>query len=366
LLSVGFLLAAFSLNVAGLDCLAGYETKKVCHLVSDTTRYIEPDDVVLVGVISLLTAATWVLPERHWPGFSERLARVRSGLRGSLSEEELSTIRVIVGGKPSRWISDDFWPSSLGHKYLSWMQILACHPPRRWTPKPRLIGKEHLERALAKGRGAILLNAGFAYRDLMTKAAMAAAGHAGHQLSMDTHGFSRTRFGKRWLNPIYTSVEKRFLQERMLFSGDNTKEIRDTIRARLNQNKPVMIAVTPLGRRVETRPFLQGYIHIATGGMNLACENGASVLPVFTLREADGGISTIIGAALDQPEDGDPAKRIGAMLDDYVPRLESHVRAHPSQFLFPLTSRSGRPLISPCVAEADDEEAPIGSAAVRV
>ncbi len=278
-------------------------------------------------------------------------------MRDPLSEEELATIRVIVGDKPSAWIGEEFWPTSLAHKYLSWMQILACHLPRRWTPKPRLIGKEHLEQALAKGRGAILLNAGFAYRDLMAKAAMARACHAGYQLSMDTHGFSRTRFGKRWLNPIYTSVEKRFLSERMVFSENNTKEIVGKIRDRLRQNKPVIVAVTPLGRHVAKKRFLHGHIHIATGGINLACENDAPVLPVFTLREADGDISTVVGAALDQPAISDRAERIGSMLDDYVPRLEGYVSRYPSQFLFPLTGRSGKPLISPASDKTVEEKA---------
>ena len=325
-------------------------------MASETTPYIDREDVILSGVISVLLAASWVLPERRWPAFSQRLARFRTGLRGSLSDEELSTIRVIVGDKPTAWISDEFWPTSLAHKYLSWMQILACHPPRRWKPKSRLVGKEHIDRALAKGRGALLLNAGFAYRDLMAKAAMAAAGHPGHQLSMDTHGFSRTRFGKRWLNPIYTSVEQRFLNERMVFSENNTGEIVERIRERLRQNKPVIAAVTPLGQRVAKRPFLHGSIHIATGGMNLACENGAPVLPIFTLREADGRISTLVGAALDEPEVGDRAQRIEAMLDDYVPRLERYVSRYPSQFLFPLTGRSGKPLISPAAGKAAVEK----------
>jgi lauroyl/myristoyl acyltransferase len=316
-------------------------------LVSKATPYIDREDVVLGGVISVLTAAAWTLPERRWPAFAKRLAHIRIGMRSPLTDEELSTIRVIVGDKPSAWISDEFWPASLAHKYLSWMQILACHPPRRWTPKPRLIGKAHIDEALAKGRGAVLLNAGFAYRDLMAKAAMAAARHAGYQLSMDTHGFSRTRFGKRWLNPIYTSIEQRFLSERMVFSENNTSEIVAKIRDRLRQNKPVIAAVTPLGRRVERRPFLHGSIHIATGGISIACENETPVLPIFTLQEANGDIGTIVGAPLEQPATSDRAKRIGAMLEDYVPRLERYVRRYPSQFLFPLTGRSGKPLISP-------------------
>jgi predicted LPLAT superfamily acyltransferase len=98
---------------------------------------------------------------------------------------------------------------------------------------------------------------------------------------------------------------------------------------------------------VATRPFLGGEIRIATGGLNFACENDAPVLPVFSVRQADGEVTTFVGSALHQPAGVGRSERIDALLDDYVPRLESHVRRHPDQFSFPLTERSGHLLISP-------------------
>lgn len=297
-------------------------------------------------MIATLAFGSWILPERRWHGFAERLARLRIALRGCMSDEELATVRVVVGDQTADWINKQFWPKALTHKYLSWMQILACHGPRRWQPTSRLIGKEHVDLALGQGRGVVLLTATFAYKDLMAKAAFAQAGYAINHLSKDSHGFSETRFGKRWLNPIYTSIEMRHLEERMVFSGSNTKDVAAKVRERLRQNRPVMITVTPLGRQVATRRFINGHIHVATGGLNFACENKTPVLPVFTLRRADGGMTTIVGPALDQPENADRAERIDAILDDYVPKLESQVRAEPEQFSFPLNRQSGKPLIT--------------------
>ena len=267
---------------------------------------IDLRDGAIGALASLLALASWTLPERRWFAFADRLARFRIAQRGPLSADERAMIQIVVGDKSADWIEKTYWRQSLGHKYLSWMQVLACHGPRRWQPNAPLIGKEHVDQALDAGRGVVLFTATFAYKDLMAKAAFHQAGYAINHLSRDTHGFSETRFGKRWLNPIYTSVEERFLRERMVFSGSNTKEVSTKLRERLRQNAPVMITVTQLGRHAASRPFMHGRIHIATGGLNFACENDTPVLPVFTLRQADGNTTTLVGRALEQPTGRQP------------------------------------------------------------
>ena len=314
---------------------------------ADGTPFANWNDGLVTGMAFALAMASWVLPETRWPSFAMRMARLRTGIRGKLSDDERAMIRVIVGERPDDWIQDHFWPEALFEKYLSWMYILASHRPGARSFSSHLIGQEHVDKALEQGRGVLLFTATFAHKDLMAKMAFAQAGYEVSHLSKDTHGFSETRFGKRWLNPIYTSIEERYLRERMVFSGSNTREVSAKVRERLTENAPVMITVTPLGRHVAVLPFLHGRIHIATGGLNFACENETPVLPVFTLRQADGGMTTVVGAALHQPKDAGREDMINALLADYVPRLETCVRSFPTQFCFPLTQRSGEALISP-------------------
>jgi len=315
-------------------------------LEHDKTSFISRRDVVVGGLVSVLAVASWTLPETRWLAFAQRIARFRIKQRGPLTPGERAMITIVVGDRTDDWVDEIYWPKALGHKYLSWMQILAGHAPRRWQPDVRLIGGEHVDRAREGGRGVVLLTATFAYKDLMAKAAFAQAGYGISHLSKDTHGFSETRFGKCWLNPIYTSVEERYLRERMVFSGQNTKDVSIKLRERLQQNAPVMITVTPLGRRVACRPFLGGQIHIATGGLNFAAECGTPVLPVFTLRQHDGAITTFVGAPLDQPRAAGRNQKIDTMLADYVPRLEKTVLSEPDQFSFPLSDQFGQPLLS--------------------
>lgn len=315
----------------------------------DSVPWLQGRDVFAVGLVLAFWLATLFLPERHWPTCANWLARRRLAGSAKLSGDELETVKVVVGKGEDKaaWIEESFRKDWLGHKYLSWIQLLACYRPWRWRPRPKLVGRRHLDDALEHGRGVVLLTANFAYKDLMTKAALADAGYWASHLVRDSHGFAESRIGKALLNPIYAGIERRFLRERLVFSGSATKDVNRLIRTRLRENRPILVTVTPLGRRVSVLPFLHGRIKIATGALNFACEAGAQVLPIFAIRKPDGSIETIIEPPLDRPANAARGQAIEAMLDDYVPRLETYVAQYPDQFAFPTSDRHGRALIEP-------------------
>jgi len=319
--------------------------------------WLQGRDVFVTALLVTFWLLSLCLPERRWPGLARWFAQRRLANSARLSSDELETVKVVVGhgeGK-SAWIEETFRRDWLAHKYLSWMQLLACYRPWRWRPQPKLIGRQHVDEALARGRGVILLTANFVYKDLMTKAALAGAGYGASHLSRDSHGFAESRLGKALLNPIYTGIERRFLRERLVFSGRDTKKVNELLRARLRENRPIMVTVTPLGRHVTTLPFLHGRIKIATGGLNFACEAGAQVLPVFTIRTPDGDIETIIEHPLVMETGVSNSEAIKAMLDDYVPRLETYVAQNPDQFAFPTSDRHGHALIEPRTPPVPDQ-----------
>lgn len=304
-------------------------------------------DLGVAALVSFLGLASWILPEKRWPGLARKIAVRRLGRSPRLDRNDLATIQVVVGEKTPSWIEQTFRPAWLAHKYHSWMQLLACYWPRRWQPRPLLIGRRHLDAALAKGNGVLLFTANFAYQDLMAKSAFAKAGYQLAYLARDTHGFVESTLSRRLLNPIYTSIERRFLKEHLVFSGNQTEEVNAAIKAKLRDNQPVMVLVTPLGRRVAVLPFLHGQIRIATGALNFACETDAAVLPVFTVRKPDGSIVNIVEPPLDRSAHSARGEMIEAMLQDYVPRLETYVSLYPDQFAFPSSSQHGEALIEP-------------------
>ncbi len=315
--------------------------------VRDVTPWLQGRDVFAFALVLFLGLTALFLPKRRWASCARWLAKRRLAGSARLSDEELETVKVVVGKgeDKSAWIEDSFRKEWLAHKYQSWIQLLACY--WRWRPQPKLVGRQHLDEALERGRGVILLTANFAYKDLMSKAALADAGYWASHLVRDSHGFAESRIGKALLNPLYAGIERRFLRERLVFSGSATQEVNKLIKTRLRENHPILVTVTPLGRRVGTLPFLHGRIKIATGALNFACEAGAEVLPIFAIQKPDGSVETIIEHPLNRPADAEREQAIEAMLEDYVPRLETYVAQYPEQFAFPTSDRHGRALIEP-------------------
>ena len=73
---------------------------------------------------------------------------------------------------------------------------------------------------------------------------------------------------------------------------------------------------------------------------------------MFTIRKPDGGIVTIIEHGLTKPAGAADSEAIKAMLDDYVPRLETYAAQYPEQFAIPTSDRHGEALIEPRTAPA--------------
>ena len=315
--------------------------------------WLKRRDVLVTGLIVALGLVGLCLSHKLWPAWAGRLAERRLNRSAGLSDEERATIGVVLGKSKGDKAERNFRRDVLRHKYLSWIQLLACYRPWGWRPRPKLIGQRHLDEALAKGGGVVLFTANFIYKDLMSKAALANEGYKACHLTRDSHGFSESWLGKRLLNPIHSRIEARFLGERLVFSGNQTRDVNALIKERLRQNQPILVTVTPLGRRVSVLPFLHGRIRIATGALNFAAEAGATVLPVFTIRRPNGDIDVIIEHPLKGQKEEARQAVIQAMLEDYVPRLETYVAQYPDQFAFPISSRYGDVLIEPTERTAE-------------
>jgi lauroyl/myristoyl acyltransferase len=215
------------------------------------------------------------------------------------------------------------------------MQILALHRPgRRWEPKIRWKGLEHLDAALSRKSGAILWDSDFVYHSLLTKMAFHQAGYDITQLARRGHGFSGSPFGIRFLNPYTIKIEDRFLADRVMINDDNTL---DRLRERLEANKVIVIMVWNKARRIVELPFFtNGNILIASGPVHLAHISDAPLIPVFTIRAEDGVYDISVGPALDVPRASEvpPNSKIDydRIIKSYVDMLEPHVLSHPDQW----------------------------------
>ena len=195
----------------------------------------------------------------------------------------------------------------------------------RWRPRLQLRGRKHLDEARARGAGAILWVAGFESSDLAVKMAFADAGYGVAHVSRPTHGFSTSRFGVRFLNPLKKRVEERYLRGRIVIEGESAVGALREAQRRLALNQIVSITVGNAAAVTFPAPLLGGTHAVATWPAGLALRTGAALLPVFSHREPSGARTVSIGEPLNAPD-------VEATLRRFAAALEAAVLAHPDQW----------------------------------
>jgi len=259
---------------------------------------------------------SWFVPAGLWLPITRALGRltVRFGDTRHAVTPEVAAERIATG-------------------HASRLYGLRLYRPGSHTPGIELRGADHLQRSLESGNGAILWVARFAFAPLLFKIALREAGWAVSHLSRPTHGFDASPFAVRWLNPVWTRIEERYVHERIVMApGTETAALR-TLRRRLADNRVVSITVGDEAVQTVGVPFLGETLRIATGPMNLATASGAALLPVFAARDADGRFFVDIQAPLDTHVPGDRGQRYDSIARQYTERLEPYVRRFPGQWI---------------------------------
>jgi lauroyl/myristoyl acyltransferase len=210
------------------------------------------------------------------------------------------------------------------------LQILGLNRPwRSWRPDIRLNGEAHLQKALESGHGTILWVLETAFSTLIVKMALHNLGYQACQLSRPGHGFSTSSFGIRFLNPIWTRVENRFIAERILIVGENAAEALTALRARLAENRIVIITVAPLAYKFAEVPFFHAQLQLPAGPVRLALTTGAALLPVFAFTTDNGGFEVSIEEPL---YPGDRTASVENIAAAFAKRLEPFILEHPDQW----------------------------------
>ncbi len=181
----------------------------------------------------------------------------------------------------------------------------------------RVEGLEHLDRALAAGRGVILLSAHFTMLELGARLLRL------HRAFRPMYRPSR--------NPVSDWVMLRS-RERHVEQAIDRRDVRATLRA-LRQNQPVWYAPDQdYGREHSVFvPFFGVPAATITATARLAGISGAAVVPFFQHRLPSGqGYLVTLEPALEGFPSGDAvadAARVNRIIED-------RVRAHPEQYLW--------------------------------
>jgi lauroyl/myristoyl acyltransferase len=213
------------------------------------------------------------------------------------------------------------------------MQDLRAWRPGGWRPKVLLEGEDHLQRALACKNGVVLWVAPFVFNSGPTKIALHQRGHRVAHLSSPRHGFSRTRLATAFLNRIRCIPEDRYLSQRIVFDQSApATAMRRMIRALEAGEIVSIVATSTEGSDLIKGPILGGWLLVGVGAPRLAAFTGATLLPVFTVRDREIGYRVIVDAPIKIASERPSDERSAAAVTEYLERSEPWVRKFPEQW----------------------------------
>ena len=291
---------------------------------------IRTSDLALAVALAALCPPAWLVPERRWPALAEkivaagwpkrrRLKRL-SHIRSAFGELEEGALQRIERESSASWI-------------LRQLQLLRAYRPGGWHPRIALEGRERIEQALEQGAGVILWSGAFRFSDLVTKIGLHRAGYRLTHLSMPDHGWSSTRLGVRWLNPIWVRIETRYLHERVVIDPSDPKDATERIRRALVDNGIVSItAIRGAARRPHSIRILNARYRVGMGAPMLAHDTGAVLLPVFTLRQPDGSFRIEVEEPIAIRPELPRLPVAMAAVEELGRRIERHLRSAPGQW----------------------------------
>jgi lauroyl/myristoyl acyltransferase len=256
-----------------------------------TTRYpdvhglISPRDAAEAAIYAIMAAAAAVRPPEAWPGLCHRTAqfgrarRIRNRV-GAFGD----SMRAVLGDVSDHEIEVTFdrWWENLHRRRMMLVREYVGHGPVRFT----YTGRDHLDAALALGRGAILWVAEFIPQTLAGKRGLFESGIRAHQVSALFHGFRNSRFGNVFLNQPLVRAENRYLAGRLVFESDEAGMLVRRMMRVLKSGECVIITNNLYaGRSFVQMPFgVRGFTNMATTPIVLALMSKVPLLYMSTVE----------------------------------------------------------------------------------
>ena len=287
-------------------------------------------DARFLAELPWLWFVAWFLPEGRWDRLCQGLERFKTRL-GWFDPHAVAAIMARgLGGSPSPDLAIR-WAAGRTECHLEVLRTLR--PGFRAAPDYEIAGIEHLTDSIAEGRGCVLWVAHFCFNSLAVKAAITGAGCRLWHVSRREHGFSKTRFGMRVLNPMRVAAERRYLAGRILI--DRTNPGGALVAARRALESGGVVSFTA-GAWEGVRPIdvdlVGARLPLSTGAAGLALMTGAPLLPVFATRADRGKVRIEIGEPIAVPSDGTRDEKLRLMAQEFANRTEPYIKQCPSEW----------------------------------
>lgn len=209
---------------------------------------------------------------------------------------------------------------SFARVVLDTMAILH-HSNARIVGSIRLDGEEHLQSALAKGKGILALSAHLGSFTLIGPRLAA----AGYPFSVVVKHPADERFAR--LTDDYRSR----IGIHTIPAKPRSQAVRGMLKA-LRENRIVLVIADEFKSGDVMVDFFGMQVPAPRGPATLALRTGAVTLPMFATREGDDSLLLSVGAAIAAVESEDLEASVVATTAVYTRYLEAAIRRYPAQW----------------------------------
>ena len=291
-----------------------------------------PEQLYLLSVVTVVEAANRLGSPRVVNAVARGVAglayRVSGAKRRAIERNLTRVFGALPPAERERIVRGAF--------YTFWDETMAFVPWRASTMRVETQGLEHLEAALAAGKGVVLWESGFFGRRNLAKQVLQRHGFRVHQVHDRLHraGFAGDPSaprpeGSRAL-AYFEAREREFTTDVIQLAHPETLGGIRKILAALGRNAIVCItADVAHGHRLLRFPLLGEPKAFPTGMVSVARTAGATLLPLFCVRERDGRYRVVIEPAVPV---ADAAEREGDTLRGYAAILDDYLRRYPDQY----------------------------------
>jgi KDO2-lipid IV(A) lauroyltransferase len=262
---------------------------------------------------------------RHWLyGISDLVAEIGFHCFLSFRTRSMANIRAVFERQLSTVAVEDIARQSLRNFMRSCMELAIAlettdRELRAWIP---LVGSEHLDAALAKGSGVLVLSAHLGNFFLL-----------GTRLAIDGYNASvlinQPRDGRlaELMDDYRLQVRQKTIHARP--RREALKALGDILR----RNEIAVIIADEFRRGSGVEVPLFGRTAIARRGpATVALRTGAAIVPAYLIRQPDETLKLVIEPELELDRSGKGADQIKENLIRMTQWLEGRVRAHPDQW----------------------------------
>ena len=283
--------------------------------ISDMTTY----SALRIGFFALK-----ILPERFSLSLSRLLADLGFYLFSSFRKRSVKNLSLALGEGPTRQELSGIVRKSLRNFLRDFAEIgLALKSsPEKIRAEIPATGREHLDAALAKGRGVIVLSAHLGNFFLLGTR-LAAEGYPTYVLVNNR----RSGESQKLLDRYRLDVGQRTIPAR-----PRSQAFRKMAEVLRQNGLAVLIADEYRSGSGIHVPFFGRTVLARRGPATLALRSGAAVVPIYLLRGAGGGLSLIIEPEMELSKSGRTKADVVENTARITRWLERTVRSYPDQW----------------------------------